>query len=86
MATDPDPAYIDREALEAQPPLPGRYRHYKGMPYEVVGKALHSETLEVLVVYRALYDDGNLWVRPRSMFLEDVEVDGARVPRFAPAD
>lgn len=82
----PSDEVIPRAELEAQPPLPGRYRHYKGNAYEVVGKALHSETLEVLVVYRPLYGDGNLWVRPRDMFLEDVEVDGVRTPRFAPAD
>lgn len=75
---------IPRAELEAQPPLPGHYRHYKGGEYEVVGKALHSETLEVLVVYRPLYGDGNLWVRPREMFLGTVEVGGATVPRFAP--
>ena len=63
-------------------PRPGRYRHYKGNFYEVVGLARHSETLEELVVYRALYND-TLWVRPRGMFLESVVVDGQTVPRFA---
>ena len=60
----------------------GRYRHYKGNEYEVIGVAKHSETLEELVVYRALYGDFALWVRPLKMFLEDVEIDGKKVPRF----
>jgi hypothetical protein len=61
----------------------GRYRHYKGNDYQVIGIARHSETEEELVVYRTLYDDGSLWVRPLAMFLEDVVVDGQTVPRFA---
>ncbi len=60
----------------------GIYQHYKGKDYEVLGVAKHSETQEELVVYRALYDDRQLWVRPLAMFLEDVEVDGRKVPRF----
>jgi hypothetical protein len=68
------------------PPLPdtplGRYRHYKGPEYEVIGVARHSETLEALVVYRTLYDDSGLWVRPHALFFEEVEVDGRRRPRF----
>ncbi len=63
---------------------PGRYRHYKDKEYEVIGLARHSESLETLVVYRALYGEGGLWVRPLAMFLETVEVDGRSVPRFAP--
>ena len=63
--------------------LPGRYRHYKGGEYELVGVVRHSETLEVLVLYRPLYDDSGLWVRPFAMFFEDVEVNGRRQPRFA---
>jgi hypothetical protein len=70
------------------PPLPelalGRYRHYKGNDYEVVAVARHSETLEPLVVYRALYGDRGLWVRPYAMFCEQVIVDGRSVLRFAP--
>jgi hypothetical protein len=62
---------------------PGRYRHYKGGEYEVVGVARHSETLEPLVLYRPLYNDSGLWVRPYGMFFGDVEVDGRRQPRFA---
>ena len=61
----------------------GRYRHYKGNEYEVIGIARHSETEEELVVYRTLYGDGSLWVRPLAMFLEDVMVDGQQVPRFS---
>lgn len=68
------------------PPLPalplGRYRHYKGNLYEVLGVARHSETLEPLVVYRPLYNDTGLWVRPFAMFTEQIEVDGTRRPRF----
>jgi hypothetical protein len=60
----------------------GRYRHYKGNDYEVIGIARHSETEEELVVYRKLYGDGSLWVRPLAMFMEDVTVDGLTVPRF----
>jgi hypothetical protein len=61
---------------------PGRYRHYKGNYYEVIGVARHSETEEELVVYRKLYDDYSLWVRPLGMFMEDVLIDGCPVPRF----
>lgn len=72
---------------EDLPPLPaarpGRYRHYKGLDYEVIGVARHSETLEELVVYRALYGEHGLWVRPAAMFAESVLVGGVPVPRFA---
>ena len=61
---------------------PGRYRHYKGRDYTVLGLARHSETEEVLVVYRQEYGDRGLWVRPLAMFLESVEVDGQSVDRF----
>ena len=64
-------------------PRPGRYRHYKGNDYEVIGIARHSETEEKLVVYRCLYGDHSLWVRPLAMFTESVLVAGAKVPRFA---
>lgn len=60
----------------------GKYRHYKGKEYEVLGVAKHSETEEELVVYKALYKDGGLWVRPLGMFLEEVEVNGKKVLRF----
>lgn len=65
------------------PLKPGRYRHYKGKDYEVIGVARHSETEEELVVYRCLYGDHSLWVRPLSMFRENVEVAGETVPRFS---
>lgn len=61
---------------------PGIYRHFKGKRYEVLGLARHSETLEDMVVYRALYGEGELWVRPLAVFEETVEVDGRRVARF----
>lgn len=61
---------------------PGRYRHYKGKDYLVIGVARHSETEEELVVYRTDYGDRGLWVRPKTMFLETVEIDGRAVPRF----
>jgi cupin 2 domain-containing protein len=63
-------------------PIPGRYRHYKGHDYTVVGVARHSETLEEVVLYRPEYGDKGLWVRPRAMFLETVTLDGRDVPRF----
>jgi hypothetical protein len=61
---------------------PGRYRHYKGNDYEVLGVARHSETEEEVVVYRALYGEGGLWVRPLTMFLETVLIEGQPQPRF----
>ncbi len=61
---------------------PGRYRHFKGKEYEVLGVARHSETEEELVVYRALYGDFSLWVRPVSMWNEPVERDGKTFRRF----
>jgi len=65
----------------------GIYQHYKGNSYEVLGVARHSETLEEMVVYRALYNSSefgfnSLWVRPKDMFLEEVELNGQKVPRF----
>ena len=63
--------------------VPGKYRHYKGNEYEVLGMALHSETLEEMVVYKALYGDGGIWVRPASMWDEEVEVAGTTIKRFS---
>lgn len=67
--------------------IPGIYQHYKGKRYEVIGVARHSETLEEMVVYRALYTSefgpNALWVRPKAMFLGSVTVDGNVVARFA---
>jgi hypothetical protein len=61
---------------------PGKYLHFKGNEYEVIGVAAHSETLEEMVVYRALYGDGGLWVRPAEMWNELVEMDGKIINRF----
>jgi hypothetical protein len=60
----------------------GLYRHFKGNNYEVIGNARHSETLEDMVVYKALYGSGELWVRPAAMWEELVEADGKTVKRF----
>ncbi len=60
----------------------GKYRHYKGNEYEVIGIASHSESEESLVVYRPLYGEGKLWVRPLDMFTELVNVEGKQIPRF----
>ena len=71
------------DALPALPATPlGRYVHYKGNEYEVIGVARHSETHEALVVYRPLYGAGSLWVRPHAMFFERVVVEGVSRPRF----
>lgn len=61
---------------------PGIYRHYKGQQYKVIAEARHSETEEELVVYQCLYGDFSTWVRPKAMFLEQIEVGGEMVPRF----
>ncbi|HEY4095854.1 MAG TPA: DUF1653 domain-containing protein [Baekduia sp.] len=66
------------------PIAPGRYRHYKGKDYEVLFEAHHSETEEVLVIYRALYGERGMWARPKAMFTEMVVIDGEARPRFAP--
>ncbi len=70
------------------PPLPdialGRYRHYKGGEYEVIGVARHSESLEPMVVYCPLYNDTGLWVRPHAMFIGQIEIDGVPRRRFEP--
>jgi hypothetical protein len=77
---------MSEPAPEPLPPLvatrPGRYRHYKGGLYEVVDTVRHSETLEPMTLYRALYGGQGLWVRPAAMFNEAVEIDGVRQPRF----
>ncbi len=61
---------------------PGKYRHFKGKEYELIGVARHSETLEPMVVYRAMYGDGGLWVRPASMWNETVNREDYHGPRF----
>ena len=70
-------------AMSSDPIVPGRYRHYKGPEYEVLCEARHSETEEWLVVYRALYGERGIWVRPKAMFCETVVVEGVERPRFA---
>ena len=71
-------------SLPTLPPAPvGHYRHYKGNEYALIGVVRHSETLQPLVLYRPLYGDGALWVRPYAMFFESVTVDGVLQPRFA---
>ena len=71
---------------EPLPPLietpPGVYKHYKGMLYEVVGTVRHSESLEPMTLYRALYGEKGLWVRPAAMFNEEVVIEGIRQRRF----
>lgn len=61
---------------------PGIYKHYKGGSYQVLGVGIHSETLEEFVIYKALYGEGLTWIRPLNMFLEEVEVNGLKQPRF----
>ena len=74
-------------SAEELPPLietrPGIYRHYKNLMYEVLGTVRHSETLESMTLYRALYGERGLWVRPAAMFSEKVVIEGVRQPRFA---
>ena len=66
-----------------KPDIPlGFYQHYKGRYYQVVALSQHSETLEWLVMYRALYGDYGLWARPANMFMENVEIAGELIPRF----
>ena len=71
----------DLPALIETPP--GLYRHYKGLMYEVMGTVRHSESLEPMTLYKALYGERGLWVRPAAMFNEDVVIDGVRQARFA---
>jgi hypothetical protein len=77
-------------SAEILPPLvttpPGRYRHYKGGEYDVVGTVRHSETLEPMTLYRALYGEQGLWVRPAAMFEETVVIDGMSQTRFRKLD
>lgn len=74
----------DADLIPLPPTPPGRYRHYKGGEYEVLGVARHSETHEALVVYRPLYNSSGLWVRPHTMFFGTVVIEGVTQPRFAP--
>jgi len=72
------------------PPLPdvplGRYRHHKGMEYELLGAVRHSETLEPMALYRPLYGEGAMWLRPYAMFFATVLIDGVAQRRFAPVE
>jgi hypothetical protein len=81
-STRPNEKRASRKQETAMTVVAGVYRHYKGQPYRVLGVARHSETMEPLVVYQALYGDHGLWVRPATMFSEIIEVDGAPVARF----
>jgi len=73
---------IDEKLPPLTPTRKGQYRHYKGLRYEVIATVRHSETLEPMTLYRALYGEQGLWVRPAAMFEEDVVIDGLRQPRF----
>ena len=68
--------------FETDKTVQGLYRHYKGKDYRVLGKARHSETLEDLIVYQALYGDYGVWVRPAAMFFENIDVKESATPRF----
>ena len=61
---------------------PGKYRHFKGSEYQVIDTTYHSETLELMVLYRPLYGEGALWVRPYDLFIESLEIEGKRCLRF----
>lgn len=74
--------FLDSERPHMTELQPGRYRHFKGNEYEVLGVARDSETMQEVVVYRALYGERGVWVRPLAMFIEEVERDGRRVKRF----
>lgn len=75
-----------KERMSENKIIPGRYRHYKGGEYQVIDTATHSETEETVVVYRPLYGEQALWVRPLEIFCENVEVSGKQVPRFTLID
>lgn len=79
-----DQASVDTNLLSGSLPMPGRYRHFKGKEYEVLTIAKHSETLEDYVVYRKLYGDGSVWIRPLAMFYETIEINGKKQSRFTP--
>ena len=73
----------DKNLPPLTPTPPGLYRHYKGNLYEVLDTVRHSETLEPMTLYRALYGEHGLWVRPAAMFAENVVIDGVQQARFA---
>lgn len=74
--------YISFGATNNELMKKGKYKHYKGKNYELVDEAIHSETHEKMVVYRPLYGEGKLWVRPAAMFFENVIINGKEIPRF----
>ncbi|HSV34147.1 MAG TPA: DUF1653 domain-containing protein [Ramlibacter sp.] len=74
---------MNRDLPPLVPTPPGRYRHYKGNFYEVLDTVRHSETQESMTLYRALYGEHGLWVRPTALFTGEVVIDGVRQPRFA---
>jgi hypothetical protein len=82
----PAPPMADTDLPPLPDAPPGRYRHYKGGEYELIGVAHHSETLEPMVVYRSLAGHGGWWVRPHALFFETVRVDGLPRPRFERLD
>lgn len=75
---------IDEKGNSA--PSPGRYRHFKGNEYQVIDTVTHSETEQLFVLYRPLYGEGKLWIRPLELFNRPAEIDGKRVPRFSRID
>lgn len=79
MKTKPLPTF---SSLAQSIVIEGLYEHYKGFQYKVIQVARHTETLEELVVYQALYGERGIWVRPLSMFLENIEINGKLQPRF----
>ncbi|WP_378955499.1 DUF1653 domain-containing protein [Pelosinus sp. sgz500959] len=74
---------LEQEHCQSTVIKKGLYRHYKNKLYEVLDEATHSESLEVMIIYRALYGNYGLWVRPKKMFLEEVLYEGVKVPRFS---
>ena len=83
MTTTPDQTPTDADLPAMLMVAPGLYRHYKGGEYKVLDMVRHSETLEAMVLYQALYGQRGLWVRPAAMFAQTVTVDGVEQPRFA---
>ena len=73
---------MNNNQLDQREITPGKYKHYKGAEYQVIDTAYHSETQELLVLYRPLYGEGALWVRPYDMFIESVQVNGEQLARF----
>ena len=82
MIAESDPSARPDRRKPSDAPPPGLYEHYKGASYRVIDLVRHSETEEWLVLYRPLYDEGALWVRPLAMFVESVETDNGPSPRF----